>query len=192
MDDGKFTTTEPMQASVGEFFTSIRDHARQSGGAALFSDCKRFRYLLMRCWADSGPLMLWIMLNPSVANEFVNDATVERCCRRAQLLGYSGVIVVNLFAFITPYPWVMKEILAAGDLDIVGEANDAAIRQAAKAAEKVVVAWGTDGELGGRSTHVLKLLRELNVTPQCLGTTKDGHPRHPLYVPYSQELEAFA
>lgn len=174
-----------------ESFEAFVTCMRQKGAAAVFTADLRMRYLLGRCWRQSEPVMTWIMLNPSIADEQQNDPTVERCCRRARLHGYGGVIVVNIFAFITPYPWVMKEAHALGD-DIIGPHNDAAIVHAARYAKKAVAAWGTDGALASRGTAVRALLASEGIPPYCLGTTKDGHPRRPLYVSYDTELEAFA
>lgn len=154
----------------------------------VFSLDRRFRYLLTRRWSDVAPMLTWLMLNPSITDEDVNDPTVERCMRRASRQGYGGIYVVNLFAFITPYPWVMKEVLATGG-DIVGPRNDEFILRAAKGAKDVITAWGTDGEIGGRGAAVRDLLRLAGITPQCLGLTRDGHPRHPLYVSYETEFE---
>ena len=34
-------------------------------------------------------------------------------------------------------------------------------------------------------------LSELGIEPRALGVTKDGHPKHPLYVPYGAALVPF-
>jgi len=51
--------------------------------------------------------------------------------------------------------------------------------------------WGVLGEHRGQDLPVLDWLRELGIRPLALGVTKDGHPRHPLYVSYAAELAAF-
>ena len=35
------------------------------------------------------------------------------------------------------------------------------------------------------------MLDQLGVRPVVLGITKDGHPKHPLYLPYGAELVPF-
>lgn len=160
---------------------------RTYGGDAIFSECRQYRYSLFRTWAMGAPVITWIMLNPSTADERENDPTIERVCRRSKSLGFGGVNIVNLFAFRSPYPWVLKELD-----DPVGVANDTAIMVAARTAAKVVVAWGTDGALKNRAAAVLQKLSDADVALHCLGTTKGGFPRHPLYIPYSQDLERFA
>jgi hypothetical protein len=131
------------------------------------------------------------MLNPSVADEQRNDPTVERCVRRASRLGYGGIRVVNLFALVTPYPWVMWERHGLGE-DIVGPLNDDYIVKAAKSFRP------GSGRLGrrppgrdARAQRVLGLLHGAGITPTRLGTTQGGQPRHPLYVPYDVELTPF-
>lgn len=55
----------------------------------------------------------------------------------------------------------------------------------------VVCAWGTHGAYMGQDQTVLGWI-EGRCQPMALGITKDGHPRHPLYVPYSAELVPYS
>jgi hypothetical protein len=45
-----------------------------------------------------------------------------------------------------------------------------------------VVCWGADGVHHDRERQVVALLRRIGVHPMQLGLTKNGHPRHPLYL----------
>ena len=96
------------------------------------------------------------------------------------------MLIVNLFAFRSPYP---RKVYAAGDP--VGPLNDSHIRRQIRKARRVIVGWGVHGQLGDRDRHVLKLLTKWNVEAWCLGKTKDSHPRHPLYVASSTKLVRF-
>ena len=78
---------------------------------AAMSECGQYRYRLGRQWGP-GQYLLFVMLNPSTADEVVNDPTVERCERRARLWGYDGLVVTNLFALVSTDP---KGLLAAAD-----------------------------------------------------------------------------
>lgn len=49
------------------------------------------------------------MLNPSTADENVDDPTIRRCINFAKDWGYGGMYVGNLFAFRTAYPKELKE-----------------------------------------------------------------------------------
>ena len=91
-------------------------------GEAVFSKCGLFRYSLLRQWNNAGnaKLINFIMLNPSNADATKNDPTVERCCKRAQALGYGRLIVTNVFALRNTDP---AALYAAADA--VGPRNDA-------------------------------------------------------------------
>lgn len=152
--------------------------------SAAFSTCREFRYTLTRRWSD-GPTIAFIGLNPSTADEFQLDPTVKRCVTRADRLGFCRLVMLNLFAFRATDPKVMVQRQLDG-LDVIGPENDRTIREEAQAAETVVCAWGTLGPLAGRDRHVLRLLGGIQL--HCLGKSKGGHPKHPLYLPYSQGL----
>jgi len=147
---------------------------------AVYSDCERYRYLLTRTWDAAGPRALFVMLNPSTATEAQNDPTVERCERRARALGFGSFRVTNIFAWRDTDPRAMR---AAADP--VGPANDAAIRDGADWADQVIAAWGTHGAHLDRGPQVEALLRASARPLFHLGLTRDGHPRHPLYVAYA-------
>lgn len=119
------------------------------------------------------------MLNPSTADDFTNDATVERCQRRALSMGYGGVEVVNIFAFRSTDPSVLSTLD-----DPVGQDNDQAIREAVVLAGMVICAWGEHGRIKGRSETVRSLLSEAGVVPHALAFNASGEPKHPLYVSY--------
>lgn len=148
-----------------------------------FSPDRRHRYSLVHRWNPlfGDRLILWIGLNPSTADEQQLDPTLTRITTFSKREGFDGFWMANLFALRTPYP---KEMMA--DADPVGPENDAALLYAANRCERIVAAWGVCGEFQARADAVVKLFagREL----WCLGTTQDGHPRHPLYVAGKQTL----
>lgn len=150
-----------------------------TAGSARFSPCRRWRYALWRRWGE-GALANFLLLNPSTADESDNDPTVERCQRRAAMLGYDGLVVTNLFAWRSTDPSALYTTDAP-----VGPDNDAAILEAASDAALVVCGWGNHGQLSGRGGAVLAMLRQAGVRPHCLAMTGAGEPQHPLYLPYS-------
>jgi hypothetical protein len=152
---------------------------------AVYSDCERYRYLLTRVWGP-GPKALFVMLNPSTATEVQNDPTVERCERRARVLGFGAFRVTNIFAFRATDPKVMR---AAEDP--VGPGNDAAIRDSLDWADQVICAWGNHGVLGARGAKVEAMLRQSGLPLFHLGLTGQGQPRHPLYVGYDQRPQVW-
>ena len=71
--------------------------------------------------------------------------------------------------------------------DPIGPNNDAAITQAAVIADQIVCAWGTHGAFMQRGAFVKGLLDQTGKPLSHLGLSKDGHPKHPLYIAYSQK-----
>lgn len=153
-----------------------------SRSTAIYSDCERYRYALTRTWNDAGKRALFVMLNPSTATEVQNDPTVERCERRSRALGFGSFRVTNIFAWRDTDPRDMR----AAD-DPVGPENDATIKDGADWADTVIAAWGTHGIHRDRGPIVEAMLRQTPHPIYTLGLTKHGHPKHPLYIAYTQQ-----
>ncbi|MFL5342685.1 MAG: DUF1643 domain-containing protein [Gemmataceae bacterium] len=154
---------------------------RRPAKGAIFSACRRYRYLLWRSVAAiGGGTMTWIMLNPSTAGASADDPTIRRCQVFTRSWGFGRMLVVNLFAFRATLPTDLREAEAP-----VGPDNDRLILQAVRGAERVVCAWGVHGELHGRGELVRARLTTADVDLYHVGLTRFGHPRHPLYLPAS-------
>ncbi len=145
---------------------------------AMFSSCRRWRYLLWRRWDESKPVANFLMLNPSTADEMKLDPTCSRARHYAENWGYGALIVTNVFGWRSTDPGVMKAAK-----DPVGPENDAAIVRAAKDSALVVCAWGNHGAHLQRSLAVTKLLLEEKVKLHALRVNANGQPAHPLYLP---------
>ena len=154
---------------------------------AVISPCGKYRYLLTRDW--QRPLlmssyqcsMLFVMLNPSTADAEVDDPTIRRCMGFARREGCYGIRVVNLFALRATNPAEMSRVE-----DPVGPLNDSYIEFHAHINESpIVVAWGKHQGASQR-LKALPVLRGQKLL--CLGTNKDGSPKHPLYVPKATAL----
>lgn len=154
---------------------------------ALYSDDERYRFLLTRVWDADGRRALFVMLNPSTATEYQNDPTVERCERRARVLGYGAFRVCNIFAWRDTDP---KKMRAAEEP--VGDYNDQAIRDSALWADTIVCAWGTHGAHLNRGPQVESLLRATGLPLYHLGLSAAGHPKHPLYIGYAVQPTLWA
>ena len=154
---------------------------------ALLSRDRRYRYLLWRFWGVSTLLRLvaFIGLNPSTADENEDDPTIRRCIGFAKAWGYEGILMVNLWGFRATEP---KDLMleAAFGKDIRGPANYDWVRWACRRAELVVASWGADGSWDEGAEYCVKKIRPIlndRQTPLfCLGETKAGQPRHPLYL----------
>ena len=141
---------------------------------ATFSPCRQYRYSLWRQWGEpSQGYAMFIGLNPSTADETIDDPTIRRCVIFAKDWGYGALCMTNLFAFRATDPAVMK-----AHPEPVGETNDGTLVKLVSSAGVVVAAWGVDGKHLTRDKEVLTLLPGL----QCLALTKEGMPRHPLYL----------
>ncbi len=154
---------------------------------AIFSDCKRYRYLLTRKWGD-GELLLFIMLNPSTADEKQDDPTIRRCIKYAQRWGYRNLEIVNLFALRSSHPTVMRR-----DPSPLGPDNPHQIFMAAQRAKVVVLAWGRLATKREKewADALFRWLHIKDIDTFCLGRTKDGEPRHPLMLKKSAQLEPY-
>ena len=117
--------------------------------------------------------MAVIGLNPSTATETQDDPTVNRCWKLAKREGYDAFCMLNLFALRSTNP---KQLYLSDDP--VGIENDYWIHKIASDASVVVAAWGVHGALNSRGCQVAATMRDI----KCLGTTKFGHPKHPLYL----------
>ncbi|MCW1955699.1 MAG: DUF1643 domain-containing protein [Roseobacter sp.] len=162
-----------------------RTHTKgDAPSTAVYSDCENYRYLLTRNWEPEGRKALFIMLNPSTATEVQNDPTVERCERRARALGFGGFRVTNIFAWRDTDPKAMR---AAAEP--IGTANDATIAQSCDWADQIIAAWGAHGAHLQRGAAVEAVLRATGRPVFHLGLTQAGHPKHPLYIAYTQRPE---
>jgi hypothetical protein len=156
---------------------STRDATVRSG--AQFSDDRRYRYALWREW-ESGPTVrsfVVIGLNPSTADESEDDPTIRRCIAFAKREGCGRLVMLNLFALRATDPRVMK-----AHPEPVGIDNDGVIWRRTQPSlgdqPIVVAAWGVHGVHRDRDMRVRQFAPPL----VCFGVTKDGHPRHPLYL----------
>ena len=55
-----------------------------------------------------------------------------------------------------------------------------------------VVGWGAHGAFLGRAAATTQIAWRMGLSFKCLGVTKNGQPRHPLYVPSGAELVPFS
>lgn len=156
---------------------------------ATFSPCRQYRYTLWRVWDEAKPPCAFICLNPSTADETVNDPTVTRCIRYSQRWGYGSFCMLNIFAFRATDPKVMKR-----ERDPVGFDNNDVIRSTASEVGfldgRIVLAWGNDGLHLERSASVMQIVREAGYPVACLGITGKGQPKHPLYLRNDQSVIA--
>lgn len=149
------------------------------------SPCGQYRYTLTRPALKPNPDLgtaAFCMLNPSTADATVDDRTIRRCRGFAERWGCNGIIVVNLYALRSTDPRALWR-----HPEPVGALNDYYLQNVAKECGGIVCAWGANAK-DKRVRAVVSLFRAAGAKLYCLGTTKDGHPRHPLYVRGDQKL----
>jgi hypothetical protein len=166
-----------------------------------FSDDRKYRYTLWREWDMSDgaerqgfgrerAYVMFIGLNPSTADETLDDPTIQRCVGFAKAWGFGMMCMTNLFAYRATLP---SDMLKA--LDPVGPENNASLTECALGACFVIAAWGAHGKYRGRDKSVCALLSNLPAfrtdSFQHLGRNKDGSPKHPLYLRKDVTRETF-
>lgn len=156
-----------------------------TSGTAALSPCGTYRYELTRLWDSALPELLAVMLNPSTADAAIDDPTIRRLVSFAKRDGFGGLRVLNLYALRSVDP------AALWAKDSVGPENDERLATALKAASRapVLAAWGASRWAKRRAFKVLRLVPAARWV--CLGTTRDGSPRHPLYVKGNQSMVPF-
>jgi hypothetical protein len=156
--------------------------------AASVSSCGAYRYGLSRRWDEALPVITFVMLNPSTADAVRDDRTIAKCAGFARRESMGGMEVVNLFALRATYPSMLKAAT-----DPKGPDNSAWLEKqlaaAAKGETRIVCAWGATRLAIPEGARFADMAALHGVDLYCLGQTRDGHPRHPLYLPAIQPLE---
>jgi hypothetical protein len=146
---------------------------------ARFSKCGCYRYELAEIWDPRQPLVLWVLMNPSVACLDYRDPTLRKTGNYSRAWGFGGQLIGNVHAYRATDK---TRLLAVADP--VGPDNDASIESMAERAKTVVLAYGAPPKkLQKRGKDVVRLLTG-HPDLTCLKLAKDGFtPIHPLYLP---------
>lgn len=156
---------------------------------AVFSPCGLYRYRLDRdlppALLNPAGRVLFCGLNPSKAGRVVTgrevtDPTATRMAGFTEAWGYARFTIGNAFARIATDP---RELVGLSEMDAVGPDNDTHLAGAAAGADLIVACWGASypPQLAGRIPVVLALLAA-DGPLHHLGVTKNGDPRHPLFL----------
>jgi len=142
---------------------------------ARVSSDRRYRYWLARRWGR-GPPLVWVLCNPSTADADRDDPTLRRCRGFSVAWGFGALVVVNLFALRASRPSVLAAIEPS---EAVGRCNDAVLGAVVGTGWPLVAGWGNAGARAGRDQEIASRCPRGML---CLGRTRAGAPRHPLYV----------
>lgn len=157
--------------------------------SAIISNCGTYRYVLTRPSEVEHPergTALFVMLNPSTADASLDDPTIRRCRGFAKSWGCAGLTVANLYALRSTDPSALWD-----HHNPVGPDNDQYLRSLAMERGDIVCAWGGNARQD-RVVEVARIFMDAGARLWCLGITKDGYPRHPLYVRGDQPLLSWA
>lgn len=184
---GNDAKTKPSSGPLMSYKGTVRLGDTSSG--AILSECGRYRFRLWRRWKSgfyARPTLGFVMLNPSTADHAEDDPTIRRCIGFAKDNGFSAIHVVNLFAWRATDPDELKSAE-----DPVGRLNDSFIENAALSSSRLVAAWGAAKvpRIEERAEKAATIAWDVGRPLVCLGTTKAGAPRHPLYLPKSATFQ---
>lgn len=158
---------------------------------AILSDDGRHRYVLERLVEGPDPsCALGVFgVNPSTADATLEDPTTRRIAGFARLLGFGRYLLGNKFALRSTN---VHALAVVSEADAIGPENDEHIRQIMKVSHTILFAWGPLAKLPQRLRKrwqdLVRMADEAGKVPMCLGVAQDGHPRHPLMLPYSAPL----
>ena len=181
----------------------LKLHLPCSTADAAFSPCGRYRWMLHRPTLSPPPgdpfkVLLFVGLNPSLADAGRDDPTLRRLLGFARDWGYHQLVVLNLFGRISPSPTALRRCI-----DPIGPDSDRVLtswfaRWSRSPACDLWLGWGASGSLHRRDQQVVKMLaralavRRQGRPPLVIGTTRSGQPRHPLYVAAGSPLSPWA
>jgi len=170
---------------------------------AVFSSCGRYRWELHRpvlvpSGGDRLRLLLFVGLNPSTADRGRDDPTLRRLQGFARNWGYHRLVVLNLFGRISASPAALSRCR-----DPVGQGSDSVLcswfeRWSGSPSWDLWLGWGEAGALHSRDQEVERMIMEFmplrvqGAPPLVIGTTRNGQPRHPLYVAAGKPLSPWA
>jgi hypothetical protein len=155
------------------------------------------RFWLKRAWG-AGPLIAWVMCNPSNADATRDDPTMLRVMEFSASWGFGSCVVINIIPFISSSPdealaWAKRADYWMIDGDPrtpewrQWQDNIEACSAMIAAAKTHIVAWGNHAD-----RYAGAWLQDIaeNCNPDdcelppiewlCLGTNSNGSPRHPL------------
>ena len=151
---------------------------------ANFSDDRNHRYLWRDVWEPSKLCCLFIMLNPSKADETSTDDTIDTCIAHAKDWGCGGLYVANLFALVSTASGYLLNVLRQGSVAYaVGPQNDKVLQELASAEGigLVVAAWGANVDKNQAAKERASAVRAMFTSRLCaLGVTESGEPKHPI------------
>ena len=139
---------------------------------------KKERYSLKREWDKSKNKILYIMFNPSLADDNNDDPTIRRLINFSKKFNYGGFLVGNIYSTISPNPKGVDKS------DGISDKNLVELLKLINQVEEIVYAWGNNA-------YEPEFLKDLVSNPKCFGKNLNGSPKHPLYLPKNIQLISY-
>lgn len=155
---------------------------------AHFSKCRGYRFSLWRIWDKDKPLVMFIGLNPSTANENESDPTITRVCQIAKNNGYGGVYMMNCFPLVSTNPDVLVEFYDTKYHETDDIENMRWLLEVRRKCADVVFAWGNFKVVVERAKSIAGYFKDA----KALHINKNGSPKHPLYCKADSKFISFA
>lgn len=155
---------------------------QSSSHGAEFSEDGKHRYALWRIWDKNKPLVMFIGLNPSSANQLESDPTIKSVYRLSKTNGYGGFYMMNCFTFISTDPSELTDFSN-------NKLNDSWLLNIRSLCTAVVFAWGKFPVVKqlGRDVALLEMFPDA----QAIEILPDGSPKHPLYCKSSTKFVSY-
>jgi hypothetical protein len=142
---------------------------------AMLSPCLQYRFALSRAWKPNARVIGFILLNPSTADDKIDDPTVKKLIDFAKYNGFGGFLLANIFSLRSPDPKSLR-----AHRDPIGPSNDYWIQQVIRWSEQVICGWGNHGTYRQRGKEVKLLIPRAKRF--VFGFNNGGQPTHPLYL----------
>jgi len=180
-------------ASLPEPASGLRPTGDDPARGAIISGCGTYRYRLERDGPGTGQTTI-IMVNPSTADVQNDDPTIRKLLGFGRRYEWGRIVVGNLFAYRATD---VRELAGLDTPTAVGPENDAHLMDMLREADRFIVAWGPASKLPKRLRtrfrRVLEIAQLVSRRPLSIGApAKDGHPCHPLMLPYERQLQPWS
>ncbi len=151
-----------------------------------FSECRQYRYALWRIWDKTKPLVMFVGLNPSTANESEPDNTVKSVMRISKANGYGGFYMMNCFPFVSTNPDALRDYDKTFFQQHQFVLNNIKLKEIEAKCKDIVFAWGAFKVVKdlGRNKEMCTMFPNA----KALQILKDGSPKHPLYCKSETQL----
>jgi hypothetical protein len=150
---------------------------------AIISDDGVYRYALSRDTGVGKDVVAFIGVNPSTADAHQDDATIRKLYGFGARNNIRKWVVGNLFAYRATD---VRGLKTATDPE--GPEADAHLANIFRQCDYAVFGWGSLAKLPRHLRFRWALVRDIalmaDCATYCIGTTKDGQPKHPLMTPY--------